>query len=324
MSRTPTLLKWVLMANFKTVKIIRLSDNLALIDIDGLNISSTGGTSLSATVTDLSSVCSVSIVSASNGDALVYRSGVWTNEAISAGVVSTASDVLPAYPGNTASYGLTTNESGGYRWRKLKEQDHYISFDGNLVITPTYFEKGQVGSSVSVTFTTCNSTDYDISGYNTFLLNGAAISAADLSGTLPNYNFNPAGGISEPSAFTVTLEAGGETSVESSTITWRYRKYWGVNSATVLSHAQATALTSQALSTAKAGTYSFNADGGKYLWVAWPQSFGSALTFTVGGLATTFTEIALNITNTYAAAAAYYLYKSQELQNGTAVSVVIT
>ena len=309
------------MTNFKTVKVIRLNDQVSRIDIEGLGLSATAGGS--SIVTNLSSVGDVQ-GGASNGQVLVWDDSAsgWLPGTIT--TTLTASDVLPEYPCSTESYGLTTDESGSFRWRKLKEQDHYISFDSRLTLSLSTLEKGQVYSSVNLTITSCNTADFPLTGYTAVLWNGVAVSASSLTGTLPTITFAPGGGITDPTTIQVTAEAGTDTDNATDSIAWRWRKYWGVNSATALTHVQVEALTSQALSTSRLGTYSFNASQGGYLWVVYPQSFGTAVQFTVGGLATTFTEYNIDITNTYAATAAYYTYKSQELQFGTAVSVVVT
>lgn len=317
MSGTLTIVIRVPMTNFKTVRVIRLNDQVVRMDVDGLGLSATAGGS--SIVTNLTSIGDV-VGGASNGDVIVWdtSSSQWIPGTVTTAV--TASDVLPPYPSSTEAYGITTNESGGYRWRKLKDQDHYIAFAISLNATPNTLEKGRTYASASLTISVCNSTDFPPTGYTAVLINGTA--ATDVTGVFPNLIVGDT--ITDPTTISITVNASAESDTDTDSVSWRWRKYWGVNSATALTHVQVEALTSQALSTSRLGTYSFNASQGGYLWVVYPQSFGTAVQFTVGGLATTFTEYNIDITNTYAATAAYYTYKSQELQFGTAVSVVVT
>lgn len=311
---------------FKTVRVIRLNDQVSLINNDDLNVYTastiTGLSSIgtSATVNQISSIGDVTINSACEGNSIVYRCGAWVNETITV----SAGTVVPDYPCSTANYGLTYSGCGGLMWKKLKEQDHYISFDANLVLSPTSLEKGRTLAGVSMTITNCNTADYTLAGYTALKLNGALVSAADLGGVFPTITFTPPGGITESAGFTITVEASEDTSNEAAGLTWYWKKYWGVNSATTITASDILALSSQALASTKAGTLSYNAAGGKYLWVAWPVTFGSRTAFTVGGLETTFNEVTVSVTNAYSANANYYLYRSQETQFGTAISLVVT
>lgn len=311
------------MTNFRTVKVIRLNDQVSRIDIDGLLLSATAGGS--SIVSNLSSIGDV-VGGANNGDVLKWddSASAWIPSSEAGGIAVTASDVIPDYPCSTANYGLTTDASGSFMWRKLKDQDHYISFDARVVLSLTTLEKGRSVSSVNLVITSCNTSDYPLTGYTAVLFNGAVTSASCFTGTLPTIVYAPDTGVIEPTVITVTAEAGTDTDVVTDSVSWLWKKYWGVNACATITATDILALSSQALASTKAGTLTFNASGGRYLYICWPQSFGTRTAFTVGGLATTFNEVSINICNAYSASAAYYSYKSQELQFGTAISVVVS
>ena len=63
--------------------------------------------------------------------------------------------------------------------------------------------------------------------------------------------------------------------------------------------------------------------GGQYLYVAYPASFGSA-TFTVGGLPNSAWTAATNsYTNSSGHATSYLIYRTDTLQNGTGINIVV-
>jgi hypothetical protein len=79
------------MANFITVKVIRLNDQLALIDRDGLDLSAIVATG--TIITSLSEVCNVTVSAPSASDVLTWNGTEWTPKAPGAGDSPTISDL---------------------------------------------------------------------------------------------------------------------------------------------------------------------------------------------------------------------------------------
>jgi hypothetical protein len=132
--------------------------------------------------------------------------------------------------------------------------------------------------------------------------------------------------VSEPATFGVTLKSNtNDLAYATKALSWRYRVYWGVNASTSLTEAQIEALVSNSLYTSFARTYTFNASGGGvYLYLAWPTSFGAATQFTVNGLVTSFTQSTVSVTNAYGDTTNYYVYRSNDVQSGSGIPVVVT
>jgi len=331
------------LANWKKVKIIRPGEEnkpiMTLIDLDDLGLA-TGGGFVSATIANLSSITDVTVNGASANDVLLYGGGGWQPYAISSISLTpppstitasdiaplihiTASDVLPAYPMDGYYYGLVYSATG-YAWKKYTDQAHFVSFNATLSVNPSSLEEGRGVSAVTLTIASTNPVDFPLTGYTAVGFNGSGACSTAISGTQPTIVYHPIADFNSPAAFSMTIEAGAESVVKSVSVNYYFLKYWGCNSATALSDTDIKALPSQSFATAKAGTYTFNTCAtGKYLWVCWPTTLGTATSFTVAGLLTTFIESTVSVCNTYSAVRNVYCYKSQETQFGTAVSVVI-
>lgn len=279
----------------------------------------------SATINNLSSVGDVLSLGASAGDVLTLTSACqWIPKAQTMTVTYTASDVLPAYPMDGFYYGLVYSATG-YAWKKYATQAHFVSFDATLSLTPSTLEEGRGVTTFAITLASTNSTDFPLTGYTALTLNGAPVVATSITGAFPNLTYNPSANINSPVSFGLTIEAGANTTNKSANVSYYALKYWGTNCATAITDTEVKAFTSQAFATGKAGTYSFNACAvGRYLWVCWPTSLGTAGSFVVAGLATAFNETTVSVCGVYSAVNNYYCYKSQELQFGTAISVAIT
>ena len=131
-------------------------------------------------------------------------------------------------------------------------------------------------------------------------------------------------GASLTSNTTYSIVVGDEVGSASSntSVTFRNRRYYGVDSGTTLTNPQILAF-SKEFCAARANTHAYDCTGGRYIWVCYPASFGLA-TFTVGGLETTFTLTVQNVTNDSGYVESFNLYRSSELQNGSDISVVVT
>ena len=116
------------------------------------------------------------------------------------------------------------------------------------------------------------------------------------------------------------IKATGEDSKSASaSVTFYHRKYWG---AAADANADITKLSSE-LSNAKGKTITYDCSGGKYFYYAYPTSLGKA-SFNIGGLAVGIEPTTTKITNTYGKEIEYYVYRSADLQTGSAIKVIIS
>ena len=116
------------------------------------------------------------------------------------------------------------------------------------------------------------------------------------------------------------IKATGEDSKSASaSVTFYHRKYWG---ASADANVGITTLSSE-LSNAKGKTITYDCSGGKYFYYAYPTSLGKA-SFNIGGLAVGIEPTTTKITNTYGKEIEYYVYRSADLQTGSAIKVIIS
>lgn len=116
------------------------------------------------------------------------------------------------------------------------------------------------------------------------------------------------------------IKATGEDSKSASaSVTFYHRKFWG---ASADANADITTLSSE-LSNAKGKTITYDCSGGKYFYYAYPTSLGKA-SFNIGGLAVGIEPTTTKITNTYGKEIEYYVYRSADLQTGSAIKVIIS
>jgi hypothetical protein len=114
----------------------------------------------------------------------------------------------------------------------------------------------------------------------------------------------------------------GETSQSSTSLTFENKVYWGISANTSLTDAQIIALSS-ALAVSRNQTRVFN-PGGDYIYFAWPSSFGEP-TFTIGGLVNSaWTEVVRAFVNASGYSTSYNIYRSNTVQNGSNISIVVT
>jgi len=126
-----------------------------------------------------------------------------------------------------------------------------------------------------------------------------------------------------------------------STYNWRWRGYWGVNAATVLSEAQIEALAGNGLVTGIAGTYSTGAGGYKYLCIpnviggqinsVKDQSTGLNVPMVLNTDHPSYSNVdgggfyyaLVSVTNSYGVTTNYRLYRTRNSLGG-AVTLVVT
>lgn len=295
----------------------------------------------------------ISNVSVSTGTTTVLANGInFVNTSsilstVSSGVNGNANvnivvvNPVPTHPADGRQYGLDATAAGNptLRWRLLADQSTFLTFSASLGATfangpfsgSTIAEKGYVSTNINFTLSTTDTTNFSITDSFDANLNNVLITWRNATGAGNTGNATATGSyrdvsVSEPATFGVTIKSNtNELVYATRAFSWRYRVYWGVNASTSLTEAQIEALVSNGLYTSYARTYTFNASGGGvYLYVAWPTSFGAASQFTVGGLVTTFTQSTVSVTNAYGSTTNYYVYRSNDVQSGSGISVVVT
>lgn len=251
-----------------------------------------------------------------------------------------AGNTIPTHPADGSQYGLDATGVGDPTlvWRRFKDQDHFMTFAGSLSVSfsggafsgSSTAEKGYTGNA-ALSYGVSQPTYYSITDSYDAKLNGSFITLAGGSGSGGTGNSTTGGtyvgSTAEPASFSVKLKSNSnEIITVTNSLSWLWRVYWGADTNTSLTEAQVEALTSSSLKSGRTGTYTITATGGKYLYVAYPTSFGAAASFTVGGFTTTFQQVSssLSVTNAYGATTTYYVYRSEDLQNGSGIQVVVS
>ena len=123
--------------------------------------------------------------------------------------------------------------------------------------------------------------------------------------------------------YTLTASDGTNTVTPSTTVAFSYKRYWGTSSSATLTDANILALTREFSST-RVQNRTFDCTGGKYFWIIYPTSFGSAA-FKVGGLS--FSDMILEtrtITNEAGASVQLNIYRVNNIQTGSAINVEVS
>lgn len=116
--------------------------------------------------------------------------------------------------------------------------------------------------------------------------------------------------------FTITGGDGVNVDSESAGLSFRSRRWWGTNTSDTLTSADILALASGELSTNRQQIRTING-GGKYIWFAFPTSYGLP-NFVVNGLpSTAFITSIISHTNASGNTQNYYVIRTTTVQNGT-------
>lgn len=100
-------------------------------------------------------------------------------------------------------------------------------------------------------------------------------------------------------------------------IIFRQKRYWGVSASTSLTNEQILALDNE-FATNRNKTMTYNATGGRYLYYAYPTSFGALANVIVGGFAfSDYTVQTRSFTNASGYIENYYLVRFNGIQTGS-------
>ena len=138
-----------------------------------------------------------------------------------------------------------------------------------------------------------------------------------------SYAYTPSTPIRSNITYTLTVGDGKNTATKSTSLAFRYKRYWGVSSKDTLTNADILAL-SKELTTGRTQSRTFNCSGGKYFYFVIPAEFCSGISFKVGGLAFSDMDVKdITLTNESGATVACKVYRSKNLQTGSAISVEV-
>lgn len=108
------------------------------------------------------------------------------------------------------------------------------------------------------------------------------------------------------------------------TVAFYSKRHSGVSADTTLDTAAILALANGALSASRAQTVTFDCSGGRYIFFAWPSTWGTP-TFTVNGLVdTSWVNATVSHTNASGYTTDYHTWRSLNLLNGSSVTVAVT
>lgn len=131
--------------------------------------------------------------------------------------------------------------------------------------------------------------------------------------------------ISTDTTYTITAtDAEGKSVTASTSIRFLDSVYYGASTLTTITDSALISMTSK-LASNKAMSATFNCSGGKYIYIAMPASFGlTKNNFKIGGLANSaWTVTTMDVTNAHGHKASYTVFRSENLQNGSAIKVDI-
>ena len=140
---------------------------------------------------------------------------------------------------------------------------------------------------------------------------------------LRRYTHTPSSPIKSNVTYTLTVSDGKNSTSKSTYLVFRYKRYWGVSTKDTLTNADILAL-SKELTTGRTQSRIFNCSGGNYFYFVIPSEYCNGISFKVGGLAFSDMEVSdITLTNESGASVACKVYRSKNLQTGSAISVEV-
>lgn len=124
--------------------------------------------------------------------------------------------------------------------------------------------------------------------------------------------------------YTITVSDGVNSDTSSITVAFYNKRYYGVSADDTLSDAEILAQLSGEYSSSRVQTRTFDCSGGKYFYIVYPTSWGTA-SFKVGGLS--FSDMNLetrSFTNASGYAESYNIYRPNNIQTGSAILVEVS
>jgi hypothetical protein len=188
----------------------------------------------------------------------------------------------------------------------------YTSLTASMSCAPTEAEIGSTVNSITLNWSynkavTSQSIDQGI---------GA------LAIGLRTYNLTGQG-LTISKTWTLTGSDGINTAHASASVMFKYPRYWGVDAQATPDQTLISNLSGE-LATSRAQSRTMDATGGRYLYFAWPSSFGEP-SFIVNGFPNSaWIKTVVSFTNSSGYTSNYWVYRSQYLQNGSGITVVVS
>lgn len=153
----------------------------------------------------------------------------------------------------------------------------------------------------------------------TVMLNGVAVSPPTLTAeSLTGLN------LTANTSYTLSASDGTDTVSATTTVSFSARRWWGASPLAALASSDILALGNSEFAGSFAQSKSLSATAA-YFYFAWPASFGMPNAFTVGGLASSgWVQATVAHTNASGHTQNYYTFRSQYLQNGTDINIVVS
>jgi len=130
-------------------------------------------------------------------------------------------------------------------------------------------------------------------------------------------------GLTAQETYVLTASNGITSPTANATIYFQDKRHWGANTDDDLTSAEILTLDNNEFETDYVQTRTFDCSGGKYIWFAFPKSWGQPK-FYVGGFLTNFIEDTISHTNASGYTVDYYTYRSPYQYNNPAVEVEVT
>jgi hypothetical protein len=131
-------------------------------------------------------------------------------------------------------------------------------------------------------------------------------------------------GLSLTSDATWTLSArdGSNTTSAQTTVTFRNRRYWGVSASEELDNTGVLGLNGSEFATSFNKAVTYDATGGRYVYYAYPATWGTPSNVTVGGLQfSDFIVSTLDLTNASGHTESYNVVRLRNFQTGSAINI---
>jgi hypothetical protein len=149
-------------------------------------------------------------------------------------------------------------------------------------------------------------------------INGATVTPTLTSESLTGLN------LTTNTSYTLSGSDGTDTVSASTTIGFSPRRWWGSSALPALASSDILGLGNSEFAGSLQQTKSLSATAA-YFYFAWPASFGTPSAFTVGGLASSgWVQATVAHTNAAGYTQNYYTFRSQYLQNGTNINIVVS
>jgi hypothetical protein len=248
----------------------------------------------------LSQLTDVALSSPLSGQTLTFNGSKWVNSS----VVIDATTVTYNNPDNL-SY-TTVDDALDYLL--------YIYPDVTLS-GGNNFQKGHTVANVTLSWV-CNKA------MTTRTLSAPVPSGDRSRGAGQNGTYTHTGAnLTTDTTYTLTVGDGTNTETATTSVDFYNTRFFGASAvAGPLSNAQILALSGSELATAAYNSHAYDCTGGKYIWICYPASLGTAR-FYVGGLETTFDLTVQAVTNSDSYVESYNCYRSLELQDDSAITV---